>query len=73
MFNISIAQIRYEYDQMRFKCFTILEELKIKSTLPMQITILQLLLFHKSNQVKCWLLMRGENRITREKKPLIAE
>ena len=31
-----------------------------------QITILQLL-FHKSNQIKCWFLMRGENRSTRGK------
>ena len=31
-----------------------------------QITILQLLL-NKSNQIKCWFLMRGENRIIREK------
>ena len=30
------------------------------------------IIIHKSNQIKCWFLMRGENRSTRGK-PLIAE
>ena len=42
------------------KCFTILEE--IKSTLPK--SFLQSLF---TNQMKCWFLMRGENRSTRGK------
>ena len=43
--------------------FTILQEINIA-----QITILQLLI-NKSNEAKCWFLMRGENRSTRGKTP----
>ena len=48
-----MRKLAYEHDQMRF---TILEEIKS--------TILQLLF---TNQIKCWFLMRGENRSTRGK------
>ena len=55
---ISIAQIQQFSFQMRF---TILEE--IKSTLPKSLLLQSLF----TNQIRCWFLMRGENRSTRGK------
>ena len=55
---ISIAQIQQFSFQMRF---TIQEE--IKSTLPKSLFLQSLF----TNQIKCWFLMRGENRRSRGK------